>query len=128
VLLSPEGTGLDVGKTGDISSPLSLERHLDEFSVLLSVSILSLRHRQIWTHLNHGLYDTQERLVRREQSMSSSQGVTLQPTLKSVLREHLNNPSTIVGSLGIPLEVPVGDLETFIKLVGVELVGREDSE
>jgi hypothetical protein len=60
--------------------------------------------------------------------MSSSQGVTLQPTLKSMLREHLNNPTTVVGSLGIPLEVPVSDLETFVKLVGVELVGREDSE
>jgi hypothetical protein len=60
--------------------------------------------------------------------MSSSQGVTLQPTLKGMFREHLNNPTTIVGSLGIPLEVPVSDLETFVKLVGVELIGREDSE
>ena len=60
--------------------------------------------------------------------MSSSQGVTLQPTLKGMFREHLNNPTTIVGSLGIPLEVPVSDFETFVKLVGVELVRREDSE
>lgn len=45
-----------------------------------------------------------------------------------MFREHLNNPTTVVGSLGIPLEVPVGDFETFVKLVGVELVRREDSE
>jgi len=60
--------------------------------------------------------------------MSSSQGVTLQPTLEGMFGEHLNNPTTVVGSFGIPLEVPVSDLETFVKLVGVELVGREDSE
>jgi hypothetical protein len=42
--------------------------------------------------------------------------------------KHLDNSTTIVGSLGIPLEVPVSDLETFVKLVGVELIGREDSE
>ena len=60
--------------------------------------------------------------------MPSSQGITLQPTLKSMFREHLDNPTTVVGSLGIPLEVPVGDLEAFVELVGVELIGREDSE
>ena len=37
VLLSPESTGLDVGETGDIASPLGLESHLDEFGVLLQV-------------------------------------------------------------------------------------------
>ena len=60
--------------------------------------------------------------------MSSSQGVTLQPTLEGMFREHLDNPTTIVGSLGVPLEIPVSDLETFVKLVRVELVRREDSE
>jgi len=45
-----------------------------------------------------------------------------------MFREHLNDPTTIVGSLGIPLEVPVGDLQTFVQLVGGELIGREDSE
>lgn len=60
--------------------------------------------------------------------MSSSQGVTLQPTLEGMFGQHLNDPTTVVGSFGIPLEVPVSDFETFVKLVGVELVGREDSE
>jgi hypothetical protein len=60
--------------------------------------------------------------------MSSSQGITLQPALESVFRKHLDNPTTIVGSFGIPLEVPVSDLETLVELVGVELVGRKDSE
>lgn len=35
VLLSPESTGLDVGETGDIASPLGLESHLDKLGVLL---------------------------------------------------------------------------------------------
>lgn len=62
VLLSPEGTGLDICKTSNVSSPLSLECHLDEFGVLLTISILFHRFWEI-THLNHGLHDTQERLV-----------------------------------------------------------------
>jgi hypothetical protein len=60
--------------------------------------------------------------------MSPSQGVTLQPTLESVFGKHFDDPTTIVGSLGIPLEVSVSDLETFVKLVRVEFIGREDSE
>lgn len=60
--------------------------------------------------------------------MSSSQGVTLQPTLESMFRKHLDNPTTVVGSLGVPLEVSVSDLETLVELVGGELVGGEDSE
>lgn len=60
--------------------------------------------------------------------MSSSKRVTLQPSLKCVFGQHLDDSTTIVGGLGVPLKVPVGDLEAFVELVGVELVGREDSE
>lgn len=35
VLLSPKGTGLDVGETGNIATPRSLDRHLYELGVLL---------------------------------------------------------------------------------------------
>lgn len=45
-----------------------------------------------------------------------------------MLGKHLDNPTTVVGSLGIPLEVSVGDLEAFVELVRVELIRREDSE
>lgn len=60
--------------------------------------------------------------------MTTSQGVPLHPPLQSVLREHLDDPTTVIGGLGIPLEVAVGDLESSIELVGGELVGGEDPE
>lgn len=60
--------------------------------------------------------------------MSSGKSVTLEPSLQSVFRQHFDDSTTVVCGLGVPLEVSVSDLETFIELVGVELVGREDSE
>ena len=42
VLLSPKGTGFNVGQTSDISSPLGLESHLDELGILLHVNHYSL--------------------------------------------------------------------------------------
>ena len=65
--------------------------------------------------------------------MSTSQGITLHPSLESVLGEHLDDSATIVGRLisafilwetgafhsylGIPLEVSVGNLEGSVQLV-----------
>jgi hypothetical protein len=40
-----------------------------------------------------------------------------------VFGKHLDDSTTVIGSLGIPLEVPVSDLEALIKLVGGEFVG-----
>ena len=80
------------------------------------------------TYLDHGLDNTEETLVRGEQPVSASEGITLQPPLQRVLREHLDDPTAIVGRLWIPLEVSVGDFEAFVELVRVELVGREDPE
>lgn len=60
--------------------------------------------------------------------MSSSEGVALHPTLQSMFRQHLNDSATVIGSLRVPLEISVSDLEALIKLVRVQLVGREDSE
>jgi hypothetical protein len=84
VLLSPKGTGLNVGETSNVASPLGFESHLHKLGVLL----------------NHRGNDTEETgcqfaiswvqrslpLVRGEESMSTSQGVTLHPTLEGVLR------------------------------------------
>lgn len=60
VLLSPQGTGLDVGETGDIAPPLGLQSHLDEFGVLLPTHQLEFIGNQIpnRTYLNHGLNNT----------------------------------------------------------------------
>lgn len=60
--------------------------------------------------------------------MSTRQGVTLQPSLQSMFRQHLYNSTAVVGRLWVPLEVSVSDLEAFVELVRVELVGREDAE
>jgi hypothetical protein len=121
--------GLDVGQTSNITPPIGLDSHLDELGVLLTrVSSNCTGEAEQRTHLNHGLHDTEETFVRREETVSTSEGVALQPTLQSVLGEHLNDSTTVVGGLGVPLEIPVGDLETLVKLVGGEFVGREDSE
>lgn len=71
VLLASPGRSLDVGESRDGRAPLGLESHAQEFRVLD----------------HHRRDDTEERLVRREQSGASSQGVALHPRLESVFRE-----------------------------------------
>ena len=44
VLLSPKGTGLNIGQTSDVSSPLGLESHLDELGILLLVNHCPFRN------------------------------------------------------------------------------------
>lgn len=54
VLLPPERTRLDVGKSCNIASPLGLESHLDEFGILL----------------DHGLNDAQKTAIKVESRMT----------------------------------------------------------
>jgi hypothetical protein len=62
VFLPPQGAGLDISETGNVSSPFRLEGHLDEFCILLSLALLeSYRSYPLQaTHLDHGLNDAEE--------------------------------------------------------------------
>lgn len=51
VLLSPKGTGLDVGQTSDVSSPFGLESHLDELRILLLINHGSFRNEMRLTSI-----------------------------------------------------------------------------
>lgn len=72
--------------------------------------------------------NSQERFVRREESSPAREGVALHHALASVLRQNLDDTSTICTSGLVPLEVTTGVLKDGIKLVGDKFVGREDAE
>jgi hypothetical protein len=54
--------------------------------------------------LDHCSDDTEERLVRGEETRSAGEGVALHQPLKGVLREHLGDSAAVVSRLGVPLE------------------------
>ena len=86
--------------------------HLDELAVL---------------H-HHGVDDAEERLVRGEETGTASESVALEHALAGVLRQDLNDTTTLGTGSDIPLEVAGGVAEGSVELVGDELIGGEDAE
>jgi hypothetical protein len=74
------------------------------------------------------MYDTQETLIRWEQSRSTGESVTLKHPLTRMLREYLDDSSSGRATRRIPLEVPGSHVEYCVEFVGYELVRREYPE
>ena len=74
------------------------------------------------------MYNTKERLVRREEASPPCECVSLQHTLAGMLREDFDYTSSAGTRILIPLEVTTSCVEHRIKLVRHKLVGRENAE
>lgn len=83
--------------------------HLDEFGIL---------------H-HHCVDDTKEALIRREESNTASEGISLHETLTQVFTENLDNPA--IASIGelIPLEVAAGVVKHSVKFIALQFIRRE---
>ncbi len=90
---------------------------------------MSTHHLDKLAVLNHhGMHDTQEGLVTREETSPTREGVTLKHTLARMFGQDLDNSSTLVSGSHIPLEVTSAVTKDGVELVGNELIGREDTE
>ena len=69
-------------------------RRVDSFLLPPSPELLSSTHLRIL--LDHRGSNSQERFIGREESSTSGERVSLQESLKGVLREHLDDPSSVV--------------------------------
>lgn len=74
------------------------------------------------------MHDTQERLVRGEETSPAREGVALKHTLARMFGQDLDDSSTLVPGSDIPLEVTSAVTKDGVELVGDELIGREDTE
>jgi hypothetical protein len=72
--------------------------------------------------LNHSHDDTEEGFVRREETSSSSECVTLHEALEGMLGKHFNDSSTLVCGFRVPLHVSCSVLKDLVKLVGSQLI------
>lgn len=122
VLLPPESRRFNIVERRNVTAPVCLEADLEE---LRNVNQHVMRRIQDWRTLaycsimvptipkklpsQHSVIPIPgyARLVRWEDTVTTSQDVTLQEPLESVLREHLDHATANVGRLGIPLEVAV---------------------
>ena len=74
------------------------------------------------------MHNTQERLVTREETSPTSEGVALKHTLARMFGQDLHDTSTLVPASDVPLEVTATIPENSVKLVGDKLIRREDTE
>ena len=74
------------------------------------------------------MHNAQERLVTREETSPTGEGVALEHTLARVFGQDLHDTSTLVPASDIPLEVTTTIPENGVKLVGDKLIRREDTE
>lgn len=112
VLLSRPGRGFDVVDAREICSPGRLSSHFIELAVLY----------------HHRMNDTQETLIRREDTSSTSESISLQETLAGMLAEDLDDTASLsVGEL-VPLKVSACVVEYCIKLVADQFIWRKDSK
>jgi hypothetical protein len=119
VVLTPNDSSQQDVERSNLGTPLNFETLFDPFAVLV----------------DHGVNDMNERLVAVEQSMPTTQEVTLKPTFAVVLRKHLDNTSSLgeVATIGILFEVLAHpDLFTSsvdtAKLVGLGLIRTKETE
>jgi hypothetical protein len=82
--------------------------------------------------IQHGVDNVDERLVAAEESVSTGQEVSLEPSLALVLREHLEDPpirrQMIVARCDLGLPGAVGYRKDILEPVGGGLVGAENPE
>jgi len=112
MLLSGPCGSLKIVDRWDVSAPACFAGHLVELAILN----------------HHGVNDAQERLVRREESCSTSQGVPLEKALTLVFGQCLNDTTTPSIAELIPLKVSIRAIEDFAEFVRLELVRGENTE
>ena len=74
------------------------------------------------------MHDAQERLVTREETSPTGEGVALKHTLAGVFGQNFYDTSALVSASDVPLEVTATIPENSVKLVGDKLIRREDTE
>jgi len=60
---------------------------------------------------HHGVYDSKESLIAREERSSSSKCVPLQHALAGMLGQYLNDAPVLTTGSNIPLEITSSDIE-----------------
>ena len=112
VFLTSPGGRFDVVERTNILTPRGFMCHLDKLAVL---------------H-HHGVHDTEERFVTREETSPTRESIALKHTLARMFGQDLNDSSTLVSRSDIPLEVTSAVTKDSVELVGHELIRREDTE